>query len=40
MSGNPWIIHHLGHDIMYIAEVIDVVEEMRLYQTLLRLQIN
>jgi hypothetical protein len=28
VSGNLWILHHLGHDNMYIAEVIDVVEEL------------
>jgi hypothetical protein len=28
VSGNPWIFCHLGHDTMYIAEVIDDVEEL------------
>jgi len=28
VSGNPWIFHHLGHDTMHIAEIIDVVEEL------------
>jgi hypothetical protein len=28
VSENPWIFHQLGHDTMYIAEFIDIVEEL------------